>query len=56
MFIARRNPDIGDRTHADIHLVRGSQIAIQPATALHRNTTVGTIEKFLGAAIGQLMM
>ena len=52
IFVARRNPDIGDRTHADIYLDRGSQIAIPPATALHKNTTVGAVEKFLGAAIG----
>ena len=52
IFIARRNPDVGDRTHADIYLDRGSQIATPPASSLHKNTTVSAVEKFLGASIG----
>jgi hypothetical protein len=52
IFIARRNPDVGDRTHGDIYLDRGSRIPTPPANVLHKNTTVNAVEKFLGAAIG----
>jgi signal recognition particle subunit SEC65 len=52
IFIARRNPDPGDRTHSDIYMDRGTKIATPPATALTKNTTVTAVEKFLGAAIG----
>lgn len=52
VFIARRNPDPGDRTHSDIYIDRGTKIATPPATALTKNTTVTAVEKFLGAAIG----
>lgn len=52
IFIARRNPAIGERTSSDIYLDRGSQIVTPPVSALVKNTTVDAVEKFLGAAIG----
>jgi hypothetical protein len=52
IFIARRNPPIGDRTHGDIYMLRGSKIDTPPASGLSKNTTVDAVEKFLGAAIG----
>src|SRR4029077_10654309 len=52
IFVARRNPELGDKTSADIYLQRGTEIAIPPASALFKNTTVSAVEKFLGAAIG----
>jgi hypothetical protein len=52
IFIARRNPSVGDRTHSDVYLDRGSRIATPPMTSLHKNTTVSAVEKFLGAIIG----
>ena len=52
IFIARRNPDIGDRTNGDIYMDRGSNIETPRGSALFKNTTVATVEKFLGAAIG----
>lgn len=52
IFIARRNPDIGERTHADIYIDRGSKIEPPRADELYKNTTVSAVEKFLGAAIG----
>jgi hypothetical protein len=52
IFIARRNPDLGEKTSPDIYMERGVQIAIPPASALFKNTTVSGVEKFLGAAIG----
>jgi hypothetical protein len=52
VFLARRNPDVGDRTSSDIFMDRGTAIAVPPASALFKNTTVSTVENFLGAAIG----
>src|SRR5262249_22076102 len=52
VFIARRNPDVGDRTHGDVYLDRGSRIEAPPATSLRKNTTVSSVEKFLSAIIG----
>ena len=52
IFIARRNPAVGERTHSDIYLLRGSAIEIPPASSLSKNTTVDAVESFLGAAIG----
>lgn len=52
IFIARRNPALGDRTSGDIYMDRGSKIETPPFTTLFKNTTVSAVEKFLGAAIG----
>lgn len=52
IFIARRNPDPGDRTSGDIYMERGTAIDPPPKSALFKNTTVSAVEKFLGAAIG----
>lgn len=52
IFVARRNPDLGEKTSSDIYLDRGSLIAIPPSDVLFKNTTVDAVERFLGAAIG----
>lgn len=52
IFVARRNPGSGERTHGDVYLERGSSISIPAAGNLVKNTTVNALEKFLGAAIG----
>ena len=52
VFIARRNPEIGERTHGDVYMVRGSSLATPAAEELVKNTTVSALEQFLGAAIG----
>jgi Protein of unknown function (DUF3732) len=52
IFIARRNPELGERTSPDIYMDRGSAIEAPPETSLFKNTTVSAVEKFLGAAIG----
>jgi len=52
IFIARRNPATGERTDDAIYMDRGSSIATPDFSALTKNTTVSTVEKFLGAAIG----
>jgi hypothetical protein len=52
IFIARRNPDVGERTNGDVYMERGSTIATPPPSALVKNTTVSGVEKFLAAAIG----
>lgn len=52
IFVARRNPAVGERTSPDVYLLRGNQIATPPAETLTKNITVDALEKFLGAAIG----
>ena len=52
IFIARRNPPVGERTSGDIYMDRGSAIDTPPESVLSKNTTVDDVEKFLGAAIG----
>ena len=52
IFIARRNPELGERASPDIYMDRGSVIDTPPESALFKNTTVSAVETFLGAAIG----
>jgi len=52
ILIARRNPELGERTHGDIYLARGTRIETPPMTVLVKNTTVSAVEKFLSAAVG----
>lgn len=52
IFVARRNPDVGERTSPDVYLDRGAVISTPPVSILTKNITVGALEKFLGAAIG----
>lgn len=52
IFVARRNPPVGERTNPDVYLVRAKDIATPPASVLTKNTTVDGLEKFLGAVIG----
>lgn len=52
IFVARRNPDVGDRTSPDVYLDRGTVIATPPVSVLTKNITVDALEKYLGAAIG----
>jgi hypothetical protein len=52
IFIARRNPDVGEKTSPDIYMERGARIDTPPWSTLFKNTTVNTVEQFLGSAIG----
>ncbi len=52
MFIARRNPALGDKASPEIYMDRGSLIEIPQKTALFKNTTVSAVEKLLGSVIG----
>ncbi len=52
VFVARRNPPVGERRDPDVYLARGTVIATPPATALVKNITVDGLEKFLGGAVG----
>lgn len=52
IFVARRNPAVGERTSPDVYMVRGKVIDTPPVAALTKNTTVDALEKFLSAAIG----
>lgn len=52
IFIARRNPEVGEKTSPDIYLDRSSKITIPVIAEIFKNTTVSAVEKFLAAAIG----
>ena len=52
IFIARQNPEVGERTNPNIYISRGTRIAVPPVSALVKNTTVSALEKFLTGAIG----
>src|ERR1700736_6457112 len=41
LFVARRNPEVGERTSGDVYMDRGSSLATPPAEDLVKNTTVG---------------
>jgi hypothetical protein len=52
LLLARRNPDLGERTHGDVYMDRATRIITPSFEQLIKNTTVGTVENFLSAAIG----
>ncbi|WP_077001031.1 DUF3732 domain-containing protein [Variovorax sp. KK3] len=52
LFVARKNPGVGDKTSPDVYIARGKAIEIPPFEELHKNITVDALEKFLGSAIG----
>lgn len=52
IFVARKNPALGERTSSEVYLERATQITIPQFDALKKNTTTSALEKFLGAAIG----
>jgi Protein of unknown function (DUF3732) len=52
IFVARRNPAVGEKSSPDVYLERGSSITVPAVSDLAKNTTVDALEKFLGAAIG----
>lgn len=52
IFVARRNPDPGEKTNPDIYLERGASIKVPQASALFKNSTVAALETFLGSLIG----
>jgi hypothetical protein len=52
ILVARKNPGPGEKTSPDIYLERGNNIALPVLGALHKNTTVEALEKFLAAALG----
>ncbi|MCY4120824.1 MAG: DUF3732 domain-containing protein [Acidobacteria bacterium] len=52
VFVARRNPALGERTNPDVYMSRGTSLSVPPATDLVKNTTVPALEKFLTAAVG----
>jgi Protein of unknown function (DUF3732) len=52
LFLARRNPELGERTSPDVYIERGSLIQTPAEAALYKNTTVAAVEKFLGASLG----
>lgn len=52
IFVARRNPDIGEKSSPDVYLDRGTMIETPPVSVLTKNITVDALEKFLGSVIG----
>lgn len=52
IFVARRNPAVGDKTSPDVCLIRGNDIATPPVEKLTKNITVDALEKLMGASIG----
>lgn len=52
IFIARRNPEMGEKTSSDIYMDRSSKITVPVMAEIFKNTTVSAVEKFLAAAIG----
>jgi hypothetical protein len=52
IFIARRNPEMGEKTSSDIYMDRSSEITVPAMAEIFKNTTVSAVEKFLAAAIG----
>ncbi len=52
ILVARKNPGPGEKSSPDIYLERGNNIALPVLDALHKNTTVEALEKFLAAALG----
>src|SRR6266446_4867096 len=41
IFVARRNPEVGERTSGDIYVERGAALEVPAAGSLVKNTTVG---------------
>lgn len=52
IFVARKNPAMGEKTSPEVYVERGAQIELPEAAALHKNMTVDALEQFLGSAIG----
>ena len=52
IFVARRNPELGERSNGDVYLSRGTNLSVPAASELVKNTTVPAVEKFLTAAVG----
>jgi hypothetical protein len=52
IFVARKNPALGEKTSPEVYVERGAQIELPKAEALYKNMTVDALEQFLGSAIG----
>jgi len=52
VFIARRNPAIGEKSSGDVYLERGGSGDGPAFAALVKNMTVSALEKFVGATLG----
>ena len=52
IFVARRNPGLGERTNGDVYMRRGTNVAVPSAADLVKNTTVSAVEKFLTGTVG----
>lgn len=52
IFVARKNPGVGEKSSPDVYIARGKAIEIPMFEKLHKNITVDALEKFLGSVIG----
>lgn len=52
LFVARKNPGVGEKTSPDVYIVRGKSIENPTFEQLHKNITVDALEELLGSAIG----
>jgi hypothetical protein len=52
IFVARRNPDIGEKSSPDVYVARGNLVEIPSMESLHKNTTTDSLESFLSSQIG----
>lgn len=52
IFIARKNPGPAEKASPDVYMERGTNLTVPVATALHKNVTVDSLEKFLASALG----
>lgn len=52
VFIARRNPAMGEKTNGDVYFERGGNGDAPAFAALAKNMTVPALEKYVGGALG----
>ena len=52
IFVARRNPALGEKSSPDVFLLRSSSIDTPSMDSLVKNTTVDGLERFLGGVLG----
>ncbi len=52
IFLARKNPNQGEKTSPEMYLERGVDITLPPAIALRKNITSDAVHKLLGSLVG----
>lgn len=52
IFLARKNPNQGEKTSPEMYLERGVDITPPPSSALRKNITADAVHKLLGSLVG----